>query len=207
MSRPRLSEDETEEHAHRLIEATFRVVAATGDAVPSIRPILQEAGLSRQAFYRCFGSKDDLMAAVLVEGQRILANYLATRMGRAASPSGQVEAWVSGMMRQAEVARAAERTRPFIASASQRTAADEVEGPGPERVLCGLLEDAIVAGVADGSWHSDAPAGDALIIHDFVQASLNRHLLQHVSPAPETTRMLVGFALRALGARVEQAAD
>jgi AcrR family transcriptional regulator len=207
--RPRLSDDETEEYARRLIEAAFRVVAATGDVAPSIRPILQEAGLSRQAFYRCFGSKDELMAVVLADGQRILADYLAARMSRSESPAGKVDAWVSGVMRQAEVASAADRTRPFIVASERWAGLDEPGGPGPgaERALSGLLADAIAAGVADGCWASDDPGGDALIIHDFVFASLRRHLLQHVAPSPDTTRALVGFALRALGARVNQPAD
>ena len=92
MSRPRLTPDETDEHSRRLVEATFRVVATTGDANPSIRPILDEAGLSRQVFYRCFASKDALIGAVLAEGSRLLLEHLSARMAKAATPEAKVHA-------------------------------------------------------------------------------------------------------------------
>jgi AcrR family transcriptional regulator len=204
--RPRLSQDETAQHRRRFVEAAFRVIAATGDAAPAVRPVLREAGLSRQAFYRCFASKDELMVVVLQEGRRLLADYLAARMARTATPEGKIRAWVAGVMRQSEVASAAERTRPFIVSLGQRVALDEADKPDPDRVLYSLLEDAIAAGVADGSLDSADPAAAALIIYDYVIASLRRHLVRQVPPAPKTTQALSDFALRALDARVDQPA-
>lgn len=205
--RPRLSQDETDQHAHRLIEATFRVIAATGDSAPPIRPILQEAGLSRQTFYRCFASKDELMVAVLAEGQRLLADYLSARMARARGAEGKVRAWVAGVMRQSEVARAAERTRPFIVSLGSGVFVGEGDMPGPEVALSGVLVEAIAEGVSEGTWASADPPCDALIIHDFVFASLRRHLLLQKAPSPQTTQALSDFAVRALGARAGHAVD
>jgi hypothetical protein len=43
--RRRFTDDEVADHARRLVEATFRVAAATGNAAPPVRPILEEAGL------------------------------------------------------------------------------------------------------------------------------------------------------------------
>jgi AcrR family transcriptional regulator len=197
--RPRLTDEETDEHASRLVEAAFRVIAATGDTDPPVRPILREAGLSRQAFYRCFGSKSELMAAVSAEGRRLLADYLAARMERAGTPEAKVRAWVGGVMRQAEVARAAERTRPFIVSLGRRGAGDAAEFGETEPMLTGLLKDALVEGTRCGAWESSDPAGDAQIIHDFVMASLSRHLLLGVPPTRATTKALADFAVRALG--------
>jgi AcrR family transcriptional regulator len=196
--RPRLTDEETGEHAHQLVEATFRVIAATGDADPPVRPILREADLSRQVLYRCFGSKDELMAAVFAEGQQLLTDYLAARLARAGTPEAKVRAWVTGVMRQAEVERAAERTRPFIVSLGQRSAVNPVAFAESQRVYTRLLTDAIVAGSRDGSWQSSDPESDATIIHDYVVASLSRHLLLGIPPAREVTQALVDFALRAL---------
>ena len=197
--RPRLSQGETEEHARRLIEAAFQVAAATGEAEPSVRSILREAGLSRQAFYRCFQSKDDLIAAVLAEGRRILADYLMGRMAMAQTPEDKVRAWVTGVMRQAQAASAAERTRPFIV-APPKTVHDSEDPAETERLLTQMLEEAIAVGAADGSWQSSNPAADALIVHDFVFSSMRRHLSRNERPSREAAQRLADFALRGLGA-------
>jgi AcrR family transcriptional regulator len=182
------------------VEATFRVVAATGDAIPSIRPILDEAGLSRQAFYRCFESKDELMSAVLAEGSRLLVDYVAARMAKAATPEAKVRAWIGAMMRQAEAPHAAERTRPFIASLREGGIPNSVAHAGSERQRCQLLEDALTAGVAEGAWDATDPPTDALRIHDFVMGSLRRHLLSRQVPTRATTQALGDFVLRGIGA-------
>ncbi|MGO8860116.1 MAG: TetR/AcrR family transcriptional regulator [Acidimicrobiales bacterium] len=203
--RPRLSQGETEEHARRLVEAAFRVAAATGEAEPSVRSILREAGLSRQAFYRCFESKDDLIAAVLAEGRRILAAYLMGRMVAAQTPEDKVRTWVTGVMRQAQAASAAERTRPFIVSPPK--SANGSEDPAEtERLLTHMLEEAITLGAAEGAWQSSNPAADALIIHDFVFSSMRRHLSREERPSREATQRLADFALRGLGAAPDAAA-
>jgi AcrR family transcriptional regulator len=196
--RPRLTDEETSEHAHELVEATFRVIAATGDTDPPVRPILREAGLSRQVLYRCFESKDELMAAVFAEGCRLLTDYLAARLARAGTPEGKVRAWITGVMRQAEVERAAERTRPFVVSLGRRGALDPAAFAQSQRLHTRLLAEAIAGGNRDGSWESYDPESDATIIHDYVVASLSRHLLLGIPPSREGTQALVDFALRAL---------
>jgi AcrR family transcriptional regulator len=200
--RARQSADEISEQARQLVDATFRVIATTGDAEPPVRPILREAGLSRQAFYRCFGSKDELMVAVLEEGRRLLADYLGARMRNARTPEAKVRVWIEGVMRQAEVQRSAARTRPFMAMSGKRAILYPAEYRETERVLSELLEDAIAAGTAQDSWESRDPARDALVVHDYVLGSLRRHLMQGVSPSRAEKQALVSFALRALGARV-----
>lgn len=201
--RPRLTQDETEQHARQLIEAAFRVAAQTADAEPPVRSILREAGLSRQAFYRCFGSKEELMAAVLAEGRRLLADYLTARMATARTPEDKVRAWVMGVMRQAQAPSAAERTRPFLGSITERVRST-INPLETERMLTHMLEDAITAGVADGSWDSADPVTDALIIHDIVFSSMSRHLLRNDRPSRATTERLADFALRGLGARADR---
>ncbi|XVQ14549.1 TetR/AcrR family transcriptional regulator [Spirillospora sp. CA-255316] len=196
--RPRLREEEKEEYARRLVEAAFRVIAATSDTEPAVRSILREAGLSQQAFYRCFSSKDDLLDAVLAEGRRLLVEHLTRRMSREPTPEGKIRAWVAGVMQQAEAKYAADRTRPFVTGMGRRAAANPAEAAKTERQLGGLLEEVIAVGNADGSWDSADPAGDALIIHDFVLASLRRHLIGGVPPSRSTSRDLADFALRAL---------
>jgi len=56
----------------RLIDAAFAVMRETGDIDPPVRDIVKAAGLSNQAFYRHFTSKDALLLAVLADGHRQL---------------------------------------------------------------------------------------------------------------------------------------
>lgn len=200
LSRPRLTTDETDEHGRRLVEATFRVVAATGDPDPSIRPILDEAGLSRQAFYRCFASKDELMSAVQAEGSRLLVDYLAARVAKATTPEAKLRAWIGGMMRQAEAPHAAERTRPFIASLREGSIPDPEQAATSEKHRLQTLVDLLAAGTADGTWTTTDPEADALRIYDVVNGSLRRHLLGRRVPSRATAKELGDFALRAIGA-------
>jgi AcrR family transcriptional regulator len=200
VSRRPLTPEQAEEQRRRLVEATFAVIAATGNASPAVHPILVEARLSRQSFYRFFASKDDLMEAVRVEGRRLLVDYLTARVARATTPEAKVRAWVSGIMRQAERPRAAERTRPFVTSLGAGEARDAAEIAESERELCALLADVLVEGVADGVWDTADAETFALYIHDVVIGSLRRHLLSRRTPTPATTEALGDFALRAIGA-------
>ena len=70
----------------RLISAAFRVIERTGHLEPKVSEILAEAGLSNQAFYRHFAGKHALLVALLDEGIRGLADYLAARMAEAPDP-------------------------------------------------------------------------------------------------------------------------
>ena len=63
----------------------------TGDR-PTVAEIVREAGLSNQAFYRHFASKDDLVAAIVDAGARRLASYVEHRMAAFDDPVDQVRA-------------------------------------------------------------------------------------------------------------------
>jgi AcrR family transcriptional regulator len=190
--RPSLDQEGIDDRARRLVEATFEVAARTGDPSPSVRLILQEAGLSRQIFYRCFASRAELMDAVLAEGRRILAEYLRARMERTDNAEQAVRAWITGVMRQAQ--SAPERTRPFITAplAPHDVVAETQDA------LASMLAGAIARGTQEGRWTSTDPAAEATIIHDFVFDAMRRHLLRNERPSRETIQRLGDFAVRAL---------
>ena len=81
---------------------------------------MQDAGLSNQAFYRHFASKDALLLAVLADGQRQLVAYLE-RAGRdrRRARREQVQRWIEGVMAQARDRDAAEATRPFACNGAR----------------------------------------------------------------------------------------
>ena len=72
----------------------------------------RESGLSTQAFYRHFRSKDELLVVLLDDGRRRIVDYLAHRMEKADEPAAQIRAYVEGVMAQATDREASARHPP-----------------------------------------------------------------------------------------------
>ena len=98
----------------RLLDAAYAVLARTGELEPRVGDVVREAGLSNQAFYRHFRSKDELLLALLDDGQRRLLAALEGRMLRVEPGGPRVRAWVEGVLEQARRREAADNTRPFV---------------------------------------------------------------------------------------------
>jgi AcrR family transcriptional regulator len=92
----------------RLLDAALETMGQCGtDSRPRVADIVAAAGLSNEAFYRHFASKDELVAAVLEDGAQRLAGYLEHQMDKAATPEAKVRRWVEGVLSQADEAIAA----------------------------------------------------------------------------------------------------
>jgi AcrR family transcriptional regulator len=182
----------------QLIEATYRVVSRDGTVDPRVRDILVEAGLSTQAFYRHFRSKDDLLLVLLDDGRRRLAEYLHHRIAKARTPAAKLRAWIEGMLAQAADPRAAERTRPFLTGLPRLREAFPAEHAESEAALIALLTDVIADGVRAGRLRASNPARDALAIYRMTLAAMEEHLLARTVPSRAETAHLADFALRAL---------
>ncbi|MGW1739322.1 TetR/AcrR family transcriptional regulator [Nocardia sp. NPDC001965] len=93
----------------RLLDAALEQVRRCGTSTrPRVADIVAAAGLSNDAFYRHFRSKDALMAAVLADGAERLADYVAHRMSKEADPAARVRCWVAAILAQAEPTLAAD---------------------------------------------------------------------------------------------------
>jgi AcrR family transcriptional regulator len=102
------------EEVRRLLDAAYAVLARTGGLEPRVGDVVREAGLSNQVFYRHFRSKDELLLALLDDGQRRLLAALEGRMLRVEPGEARVRAWVEGVLEQARRREAADNTRPFV---------------------------------------------------------------------------------------------
>jgi len=182
----------------RIVETTFALIQRRGSLEPSMRDILAETGLSTQAFYRYFTSKDELMLALLDEGRRRLLRTLERRMGQVTDPAAQVRAWVEGVMAQATNAAAAARTRPWVSS-EQRLAElfPEEQQSSVDLLVAPLRAPISRLGAPSGP---DAAAYAALCIYRLTFATLRAHLVGRHQPRPEETEALVSFCLRGAGA-------
>ena len=91
-------EDQYASEVRRLLDAALEVIRRCGTSSrPRVADIVAEAGLSNDAFYRHFRSKDALVTAILEDGGERLRSYLghqlakesdARRPGTALGPGG-----------------------------------------------------------------------------------------------------------------------
>jgi AcrR family transcriptional regulator len=185
----------------KLVEASFALIRETGSLEPSVAAIVERAGLSNQAFYRHFQSKDELLLGVLDEGFRVLASYLAHRVEQAVGVEAKVRAWIGGVLEQALQVEAAAATRPFAVSRARLAELfpDEVEASERELVapLRGALAEAVASGVLPGA----DPERDATAIYTLAIGWVQRVLCQREAPPRAEAEHLVDFALAALRRR------
>ena len=182
----------------RLLAATFALIERTGELEPRVGDILREAGLSNQAFYRHFPSKQALLVAVLDEGVRILAGYLAHRMQAAASPSARVREWLRGVLEQALSPSGARATRPFALARARLAEAHPQEVAESERRLTELVREAIRAAVAAGELPHADPDGDAETLRHLAMGWLEARLAGARPPDRRDAERLVEFAMHGL---------
>ena len=162
----------------RLVGAALALIQRTGEFDPTVGAIVREAGLSNQAFYRHFRSKHQLLVAVLDEGIRILAGYLAHRMQSASSPEARVREWIRGMLEQAIDRRGAEATRPFALARGRLAEAFPDEVAQSEKQITALLRDAIADAVAAGEMPAADPIGDAESLYHLTLGWVEARLLE-----------------------------
>jgi AcrR family transcriptional regulator len=171
----------------RLIDAAFSVMRQTGDIDPQVRDIVRAAGLSNQAFYRHFSSKDALMLAVLADGQRQLVEYLQRRVATAPDPETQVTRWIEGVLAQARNPGAAEATRPFAMNGARL--ADRY----PDDLAATRAE--LVSTLAPSVRALGGTDEDARFVCDLALARMNDAIAHRRRPAPTEVRRLVAFCL------------
>ena len=194
-------ESATEDDRGCIIDAAYSCLSQPHSGPIPVAAILQRAGVSTRAFYRHFGSKDELFLALL----RQESDALADRLDRIVeeSPGGpvdQLKAWIGGMFGllydeelrmhltviDSDEVRAAKGYR----ETRERAHADR------ERSLVEIIR----RGRADGSFPLADPEHDAVAI----SAVISREMVNQ-SPGDEkrlqqSLDWVLEFALRALGA-------
>ncbi len=173
----------------RLIDAGREVMRRNGtESRAKVADIVAAAGVSNDAFYRHFASKEALVAAILEDGTQRLASYLGHQMAKARTPEGEVRAWVDGILAQAVDEDSATTTLAVLWNAG--STGDRRARPGP--VLAALVIDAFAAlGSADPDLHA------ALAAHATI-GTLNDYLWQGDPPSSAVTDRLVTYFLSAM---------
>ncbi|AFJ35315.1 TetR family transcriptional regulator [Mycobacterium intracellulare subsp. yongonense 05-1390] len=187
----------------QILAAATTTVREHGVDGLSVAAVLQRAGLSTRAFYRHFGSKDDLVAAVFLEGARAEKRRLKRRMGSAATEIEAVAAWIDARLDLAFDERLANDLRRLSLEAqSQTVAARGVVQPAYAEMLTPLRE-AIRRGLHDGVFHGVDPVADAEFIHGVVWAGIDQHWAKGAGGREQLRRRIQCFCLRGLGVAAE----
>jgi AcrR family transcriptional regulator len=186
------------EELQRIVDAAYRVIERTGTVDPTLREILRESGLSTQAFYRYFDSKDELLLVLLDQGARRLLGSLTHRMEQASGPEARVRAWIEGVLAQASDAGAAGRTRPFVANEARLAE----QFPAEQQASVDLLTALLVPSITELNGHRRADARrDADAVYHLAFGALRRHLTRGTRPTRAEVDHLARFALSGIGHR------
>lgn len=161
----------------RLLDAGREVMRRKGAGKrATVAEIIGEAGLSNEAFYRHFPSKDALVAAILEDGTQRLRSYLAHQMAKDDDPGAQVRRWVEGVLSQAVDEEVAATTLAVLWNAGG--AGDRLGSSAASAPLAELLVEPFVAlGSSRAELHASL-AGHAVI------GLLGDHLWAGTRPSP-----------------------
>ena len=180
----------------RLLDAALDVMRRCGTTSrPRVADIVAAAGLSNDAFYRHFRSKDALVAAILEDGAERLRSYLAHQMAKESTPDGRVRRWVEGVLSQAADDDIASTTLAVLwngSSLGEGFTAAPPSASGPLATL--LVEPFAELGSADAELDASLAAHAAV-------GKLSDFLWAGVRPTPADVEHLTGFCLRAVTPR------
>ncbi|MGN5238556.1 TetR/AcrR family transcriptional regulator [Rhodococcus sp. SJ-3] len=177
-----------------LIRATSEVMLRNGcTEVPKVSEIVREAGITNQAFYRHFRSRDDVVVATYEQGMLTVYNYLRHRVHKKSSWQDKLEAWIDGIVAQIEDPRLADLSAVIQWNVSQiAREKTEIEPVGRERIRALLLSILTEAGVAD-------PDRQALFVDNLVTGTASHYMDTGQQPTAGDREALLRFCLAGLG--------
>jgi AcrR family transcriptional regulator len=179
----------------RLLDAALEVMRQGGTAYrPRVADIVAAAGLSNEAFYRHFPSKDALIAALLEDGTERLASYVAHQMSKEPTPEGKVRRWVEGVLSQTREEIAATTLAVLWNSGSLG------ESLGSGRHSAGIPMAALLHEPFAQLGSAD-PALDASLAAHATLGKIADYLWQRATPSPAEIDHITEFCLRAIAPR------
>jgi AcrR family transcriptional regulator len=185
-------EGEYADEVRRLLDAGLEVMQKCGTSSrPRVADIVAAAGLSNEAFYRHFRSKDALVTAILEDGAQRLRSYLTHQLAKAPTPEGKVRCWVEGVLGQADADIAATTLAVLWngGGAAGGLAAGRHFASSP---LASLLYEPFAA------MGSDAPEADAALAAHATLGMLSDCLWRQVQPTRADVDRVTNFCLRAV---------
>ena len=187
-----------EDEVKRLVDAGFALVQRTGKLEPTVGAIVSEAGLSNQAFYKHFHSKDELLLAMLEEGILLLRSYIEHRVAAGSTCHERIQNWIEAILEQALSAQGAQATRPFVISRARLSDRFPREVEEAEERLTAILSEEIRQGVLAGELPDSEPERDARLLYNLAMGWVERQLIAPSSDPRADADHLVAFAQNGL---------
>jgi AcrR family transcriptional regulator len=170
----------------RLLDAALDVMREGGTgSSPRVADIVAAAGLSNDAFYRHFASKEALVAALLEDGSARLRGYLEHQMAKERTAEGKVRRWVEGVLSQAADDDVATTTRAVMWNGVARH-------PSPAAALAMLLREPFA------QLGSSDPDADAALASHATIGMLSDFLWQRLRPTRAHVDHVARFVLASL---------
>ncbi|MBW0018525.1 MAG: TetR/AcrR family transcriptional regulator [Mycobacterium sp.] len=168
----------------------------------SIAAVLERAGLSTRAFYRHFGSKDELVAAVFLETARAEKQRLRRRMAAATTESEAVSLWIDGRLDLAfDDTIGSDLRRLSLEAQSQTFASPGLVQPAYAEMLKPLSE-ALQRGLESGVFRDIDTVTAAQFVHGVVWAGIDRQWTTGGCDRDDLHQRIVRFCLRGLGVQL-----
>jgi AcrR family transcriptional regulator len=183
------------DEVRRLLDAGLEVMRQCGTTKsPRVSDIVEAGGLSRDAFYRHFVSKEDLVAAIVEAGANRLVSYLRHQMEKQGDPKGQLRKWVEGIMAQAADPEVAHSTRAVLWNGGRVGDRARPDAVTSHAALVELIIEPL------GALGSSDPERDAAVICDATMGRMRDFLWRYATPTKADVAHMVRFCTAAVGA-------
>jgi AcrR family transcriptional regulator len=180
-----------EDEVRRLLAVGLELTRGDPSGNPKIADIVRIAGVSNDAFYRAFRSKDDLMAAIVDDGARRLISYVEHMRDKAVDPIGQVRGCIGAILKQAADPEVAATSRAVFRHAARVDQARVTGSVDVRRGLALLLVDPLAR------LGSPEPTQDALVAAGAIFAAMETFLWAEQAPTQGDADHLLRWLLRA----------
>jgi AcrR family transcriptional regulator len=184
-------EAEYASEVRRLLDAALAVIAERGTSSRvRVADVVSSAGLSNDAFYRHFPSKDALIVAILQDGTERLARYLAHQMDKESLPERKVRRWVEGMLSQTDE-KTAGTTLAVLWNGSGFGTGDSAGRHDPSEALAVLLIEPFTA------LGCSTPELAASLVSHAAIGRVSDHLWAGTRPSRDETDRISAFCVAA----------
>ena len=182
-----------------ILAAALATLREQGVGGVSVAAVLERATLGTRAFYRHFGSKDELVAAIFLEMARVEERRLRRRMACAPTEIDAVAAWIDGRLDLAfDDTIESDLHRVSQEAQSQMFASPNLVMPAYAQLLKPLSA-ALARGLQQGVFRHIDPVTDAEAIHAVVWAAIERQWAIGDCDRDDVRQRVLRFCLRGLG--------
>jgi AcrR family transcriptional regulator len=194
VGRPRRYDVDTE--LRLIFDAALAVMRRNGYERATVAGILAEAGISTRAFYRHFGSKDELLCAMYRREAERSAERLRARVQAAMSHRDALVTWIDEMLSFGRDPARAQRVAVLGSPGAMRAAGVDHEKRHAAKLIVAPLVAILEAGKRDGSFPAAQVPADAQLISAVAWDAAG---LGSAAAGAADRDAVVSFCLRALG--------